>query len=174
MKKNHNKGFTLVETLVVAVFVTGVLIYMFIQFTAIQTSYQDSFTYNTVPGLYSASNINSYLIENEAEIIQSTLLKQIETSADKHVNLTNCSFASTINSQNFCKELVNRLKIKNLILTKSNLTDLRTYLKSNHPFDASLERFINRMDAANIDNQYRIIIQYQDNTCASIKLSYDI
>ena len=46
MKKN-NRGFTLVETLVVSAFIVGILIFLFSQFSRLKSSYEASFEYYT-------------------------------------------------------------------------------------------------------------------------------
>ena len=44
MKKN-NRGFTLVETLVVSSFIVGILVFLFAQFSKLKKSYDASFEY---------------------------------------------------------------------------------------------------------------------------------
>ena len=55
MKKNE-KGFVLLETLIVTTFVVSTLIFLYTQFSNIKTSYDASFRYNTVEGLYDANH----------------------------------------------------------------------------------------------------------------------
>ena len=51
MKKKNNKGFMLVETLIVATFLVTTLLFIYVQFNNITRTYDTSFRYNTVNGL---------------------------------------------------------------------------------------------------------------------------
>ena len=68
MKKINNKGFMLVEVLVVSVFISSILIVMFVQFKKINNSYNVSFNYNTVDSLYLLNNVKKRLITNSTNI----------------------------------------------------------------------------------------------------------
>ena len=65
--KKKQKGFVLVETLVVSLLVLTVLIFLFLQLNTINLNYQKSFRYNTVEGLYSANNMKVYILKNGYE-----------------------------------------------------------------------------------------------------------
>ena len=60
MKKNRNKGFMLIETLLVSTFVLGAMTYIIMQFSALKRSYDNSFKYNTVVGLYGIQSLDEY------------------------------------------------------------------------------------------------------------------
>ena len=69
MKKLDSKGFLLTELLVTATLVSTVLIFLYTQFYTIKRSYDTSFKYNTVNGLYALSNVRSFLEENDIYIL---------------------------------------------------------------------------------------------------------
>ena len=62
--KKRNKGFMLIETLVVSTFIISTLIYLYVQFTNLKKSYDISFRYDTIPGLYSAKEIDKFINNN--------------------------------------------------------------------------------------------------------------
>ena len=62
--KKRNKGFILLETLVVSTFIITVLIYLYIQFTNLKKSYDISFRYDTISGLYGAKEIDKFINNN--------------------------------------------------------------------------------------------------------------
>ena len=60
----NNKGFMLVEALVMSMIVIGTLTFMYIQFQNISRSYEKSFNYNTITDLYITNEVKNYLINN--------------------------------------------------------------------------------------------------------------
>ena len=63
MKKN-NKGFTLIETLIVSTFVAATLTYLFIQINNTLTNYDITYRYDSINAIYNANTITSYLKQN--------------------------------------------------------------------------------------------------------------
>ena len=59
MKKNKN-GFLLAEAFIVSTFVLGVLIFIYVESKNISVSYNRSYSYNTVRGLYITNEIDEY------------------------------------------------------------------------------------------------------------------
>ena len=59
MKKN-NKGFTLIETLIVSTFVAATLTYLFIQINNTLTNYDITYRYDSINAIYNANTIRSY------------------------------------------------------------------------------------------------------------------
>ena len=63
MKKN-SKGFMLIDTLIVSITVSAILIYLYFQFASVNDSYIKNFRYNTVPGLYAGADIKENILYN--------------------------------------------------------------------------------------------------------------
>ena len=61
-QKNKNLGFTIVETLIVSVFVASVLILLYSQISRVEDIYWRSYTYNMTESLYNSKKISDYLI----------------------------------------------------------------------------------------------------------------
>ena len=59
--KNNNKGFVLLETLMVSSFIIVVLIYLYIQFSDVKQSYNTSFKYDTIQSLYSLKEVDKFI-----------------------------------------------------------------------------------------------------------------
>lgn len=173
MKKAKQLGFALIETLVVSVFITGVLIYLYIQFQAIHNSYEESFEFNPVPALYAVNNMSQYLVKNELSTVRTTIVSNLATAEGHYVDITNCNFATSDTSKNYCKELVKRQEIKQLLVVEENMIDFRTYVKENHPFSGSFEQFIQKLDVANVKGQYRLLAEFTNGQKASIKMNLD-
>ena len=168
MKKLDSKGFLLTELLVTATLVSTVLIFLYTQFYTIKRSYDTSFKYNTVNGLYALSNVRSFLEENDIYILTQGL------NTTSYVDLKNDNL-QTANTTYF-NELMTGLNIKYLIFTNQNIDNLinqinnGTALNSDTNEYEDLKKFIKRIDFDNKDtsNNYRIIAEFNDDTFASI------
>lgn len=168
MKKLDSKGFLLTELLVTATLVSTVLIFLYTQFYTIKRSYDTSFKYNTVNGLYALSNMRSFLEENDIYI----LTQGLNTASYIDLKTGNLQTANTT----YFNELMTGLNIKYLIFTNQNIDNLinqinnGTALNSDTNEYEDLKKFIKRIDFDNKDtsNNYRIIAEFNDNTFASI------
>lgn len=168
MKKLDSKGFLLTELLVTATLVSTVLIFLYTQFYTIKRSYDTSFKYNTVNGLFALSNVRSFLEENDIYILTQGL------NTTSYIDLKNDNL-QTANTTYF-NELMTGLNIKYLIFTNQNIDNLinqinnGTALNSDTNEYEDLKKFIKRIDFDNKDtsNNYRIIAEFNDNTFASI------
>lgn len=168
MKKLDSKGFLLTELLVTATLVSTVLIFLYTQFYTIKRSYDTSFKYNTVNGLYALSNVRSFLEENDIYILTQGL------NTTSYIDLKNNNL-QTANTTYF-NELMTGLNIKYLIFTNQNIDNLinqinnGTALNSDTNEYEDLKKFIKRINFDNKDtsNNYRIIAEFNDNTFASI------
>lgn len=168
MKKLDSKGFLLTELLVTATLVSTVLIFLYTQFYTIKRSYDTSFKYNTVNGLYALSNVRSFLEENDIYILTQGL------NTTSYIDLKNDNL-QTANTTYF-NGLITGLNIKYLIFTNQNIDNLinqinnGTALNSDTNEYEDLKKFIKRIDFDNKDtnNNYRIIAEFNDNTFASI------
>ncbi len=172
MKKTDNTGFALTETLIVSVFILGVLVYMFVQFSALRQNYDNSFTYNTVPGIYGAYHVKNYILNQERGVFSSTISKNVKTLDNHHENITLCEFASGTNSKNFCQDLFQKLKVKTVLVVEDDLTNFKEYLKTDSTYSETLKQFLNHLEGHPGSSDYRIIVEYQDGTCASVPMNY--
>ncbi len=175
MKKIFNRGFMLVETLVVSVFVIGVLLFMFTQFQKIRSNYELSFKYNTVNSLYAANNIRRYILSDGFDSIVANL------GGNSYIDLTMCP-DSYFTETNYCTNLFSGLNIYNysgtdninkVIFTKDDLGDLKAYL-NNTPvsgFSEGMKNYILGIKTDSDTNNYRLIVEFTDNTYATLKVN---
>ena len=182
MRKN-NKGFILVETLLVSVFVLTTLIFLFVQFRSIRQSYERSFKYDTVTGMYAASNFSTYIKENS----YGTLVEALKSECDGqtgcikkyHLDLSTCP-AQLLDEPTYCSRLKEVLNIEHVYFTDEDLSFLLSYLDSDAYLNASREEVdINRETRNYIKtikydkdvNRYRLIMEFKDGTYSSIKVT---
>ena len=165
-----NKGFTLLETLVVSSFVITTLLIIFTQFYNLKNNYEDSFKYNTINGIYSTKNIEKF-IKNNKKI--NVLTKEVEIKQLYILffsdGMCNEKYVSNIS---YCNELINKLNVKNIYLTNEDLTEFKISLKDNNILSESLYQFIKKM-SIKYNDQYRIIVEYNDDTYSMIETNFN-
>lgn len=166
MKKSNNKGFMLVETLIVSTFITGTLVFLFIQFRTINQGYDISFRYNTVNGMYAANNIKEYLLENGADAVGPA----VDNASKQYIDITECTDLY-LTENAYCLSLVTELNIKKVLVTNNDLSTLLPLLKNDASIDEELKDFIRYIAYDKGATNYRLIVQFNDNTFATVTIS---
>ena len=165
MKKTKNSGFVLLETLIVSALIVSTLVFVYIEFRNVRNSYETSFKHNTIPGIYMAKELAYYLDDTG----YFTLISLLEN--DSFVDITSPSMVN--GDSDIYAEMINDMKIKNVIFTKDDLTSLKLYLKSNNYdktiFDEEFKSYVMKSEIIN-KSKYRIIVHFENNTFASILL----
>lgn len=161
MKKMNNKGFMLTETLIVATFLVTTLLFIYIQFNNITRTYDTSFKYNTVNGMYNAKNIIQYINDDGINNLKTALNQE----GIYYINMTNCS-NSYFSEAEYCSILMEAANVKTVLFTNENLTNLKNNVTE---LDQTLLDFINYINYENIEG-YRIIIEFNDDTFATLRV----
>mgnify|MGYP004610173219 FL=1 len=121
MKKNklNNKGFMLVEVIIVTVIVATIMTSLYVAFTRVYKVYDMKSRYSNIDGIYALNTIKNYYIENVS------MNKLINDTKDKYINIK--SNSSYCNTNNYCEKINNIIvnyKINNLyIIDKEKLID---------------------------------------------------
>lgn len=150
----NNKGFMLVEALVMSTIIIGTLTFMYIQFQNISRSYERSFNYNSVTNLYIANEIKEYLTNNE---LLDSYKDNVKGSESKYV-IINISNETLIDSAN----------INAVMLADEALSELKG--KRTSELSDTFNDFINYVKVDKEDDKYRLLIEFKDNTYASLKI----
>ncbi len=157
MKKNNNKGFMMLETLVVSVFVITILTYLYIQFINLKSNYSVSFKYDTINDLYKSQEIDEYISTNVG-------YKKLITSNDMEIYFNNkCNLSYFSSTQDYCNELMDKLEVTTSLLIKPT-TDIDGI---NDKYGKELKKYIKAI-AGNNTNNYYIITEFEDETFSSI------
>lgn len=160
MKKKS--GFVLFETLIVSTLVLGTLIFLYVQITSIKNSYNESFTYNTIPGLYNANVLADYLEKTGYNDMASAL------GDNSYIDITNCVYASTL-----CTDIVNKMNVKVILFTHNDITTLKNDITSSD-LDKKFIKYIKKLPNTKENGNYRLIVEYNNNTYASVIVNDDI
>lgn len=176
-EKINNKGFMLVETLIVCVFVGVTLVFLFVQLRNIANTYDRSFTYNTTNALYNAEQIREYLQTVNIE----TLKADLATSTKGYLDITSCNlpyYLPVVGEEDAFKEYCNtfyqQLNVQKILFSIEELTQIKhkldNYRKEDNISQKMLD-FINYVPYKKKSDAYRISIEYKDGTFASIQMT---
>lgn len=149
-------GFMLVETLVVTIFVSGVLLFLFIQFSNLSKSYEESFKFNTVEDLYALDDIKDY-IESDQEVL--SIIDNI-ISTDKYIDITDCAI---FKNQDYCSELLKLENIKKIYVAENDIES-----NSINENDEAFKQFIFKIKPTG-NHKYRLIANFNDSTYATLR-----
>lgn len=154
----NNKGFMLVEALVMSMIVIGTLTFMYIQFQNISRSYEKSFNYNTVTGLYITNEVKNYLINNS---LVDTYKNEVDNNTSKYIKIGDITDSSFV-------ELKEKGQIKTVILANESLSELKG--KKTKDLSEKFNDFINYLKVDKEGNGYRLLIEFNDDTYASLRI----
>lgn len=164
MEKN-NKGFILAESLIVSTFVLGTLVFLYVQFSNVNKKYDTSFRYNTIEGLYATNHMKTYLMASG----YNNMVQYLTTNHLPYIDFTSCS-TEYVTENSHCQNLVNVLQIKQILFTKENFTDLKNNITNDSNLSEGMKNFIQATASSLEEERYRLWVEFQDNTYASIKI----
>ena len=174
MNKNkistNNSGFMLLETLIVSTVILGTLVFLYVQFVNVKASYEVSFKYNTIPGIYMSREMGSF-IYNLNNNGYSSLQNRLNNSQNGYIQIEPSVINNTYDSTLFTK-MVDQMNIDYVIFTSDDLTNLKSYLSSNNSsgssiFNAQFKKYILNLNTEGT-NKNRLIIAFIDETYASV------
>ena len=161
MKKN-SKGFMLIDTLIVSITVSAILIYLYFQFANVNDSYNKSFKYNNVERLYAGADIKENILYNGKDSIYSTI------NSNSFVDLSDCP-ATYYNNTDYCNMLYSSLDIKKVLITKSNLNDLKTLMSQAanvNNYDETLRDLIKK--SPDSSDGYQLFMEFNNGEAAVV------
>lgn len=169
MKKN-NKGFILLETLLVSTFIITVLIYLYIQFSNVKKSYDISFKYDTIQSLYGLKEISKFINNNYG---YGDFKDDADNSDNKYIELYNdntCKLTYFSDNFAYCNKIMSNLNIKTLLFVSSDVSYLKNKLKTNNPYSNNLYLYLRNLDPYIADNAYILIAEFNDKSFATLKI----
>ena len=160
--KKSNKGFTLIETLIVSTFVVVTLTYLFIQINYTLTNYDITFRYDSITGIYNTNVITEYLKQNGYQ----NLINLISTNG--YVDIT---ISSNVNGDStYYNLIIDKTNIKTILFTSEDMIQIKENIKDSS-YSEELKRYIEKKDTNSLlTNRYIVIIEFNDNTFASARI----
>ena len=172
MKKNNNKGFMLLETMVVSAFIITVLIFLYVQFSNLKKSYDESFRYDTIPELFKTKEIDKFINNNYG---YADIINDVKESEDKYIELYNNSCNMTYFSKynSYCNRLMNDMNVKTILLVSTDLSKLINKLKTNNKYSNSLYLYIKKINQSTNNNSYSLIVEFNDKKYTNLIVQED-
>jgi len=137
MNKFNNKGFVLVETLIVTAFIMGIITLVYTNYFPLIAEYNVREAYDDIDGKYAAYWIEQFLVSDYFNLCQTGSMSKINENEESNAcqkNLSKYSIKSIINNvgyyefkckdlnnseyQNECDRVVEKLEIQNIYITK--------------------------------------------------------
>ena len=153
----NNKGYIMTEALIISAIVLTALILIYAQFARLNKSYNESYYYNSVNGLYALNQVATFLDDDGIE--------SIENALTDYLDITNCSYATDLN---YCKLLIDGTNIKYLLYTSNRPTVIMSALANNNTYDLRLRNFIKTLSSPEDVCSHMLIAEFYDGTYAAI------
>lgn len=168
MKKNRvfdAKGFMLVETLLVSLTIAGILVYMYTQFSTINSSYQKLYDYNSTESMYQIGAFRDFLVSyTKGKSVYTGLTAKVITCNDLSLNASDL---------NYCKKIYTALDPELVILTKGQYTESTVLSKvSGEEKKAIIKKFLKTVEQGSSSN-YRLIVLFKDNRVATVQYKFN-
>lgn len=175
MKKNQNKGFILLETLIVSVFMLSIFTFLYINIVPMNQRYSKTKHYDNLTSVYVADEIR-YLIASDPNF--DALVGGMDNLVVVHKDITNCNYYA---NTEICHALQTAFGITDVEITdgptlqgkiyisRYELTQLKNKINTTTeserifkgPNDAGIRDYINslpRYTDSSISDGYRIFI----------------
>jgi len=157
MKKKNNKGYMLVETLLVTVFVAGVLIFLFMQFSKLSNAYDETYSYNTTEGLYALEDVRKFITTDTNFL---TYINDNIPSKHEYIDITNCN---QFQDKQYCLKLFELENIDKIFITTNNVPKEKI-----DNYSSSFSKFINKINVEG-EEVYRIVASFNNSTYATLR-----
>lgn len=167
-KKINNKGFMLLETLVVSIFVMFVFTMIYTNILPLMAEYEKYRNYNTVEATYRAHWARKIALDG----LNDSIFAMVTTNKD-YYNITACSLYSKTDKDNmetWCNNYEYASGITNIYLTPYSLENFKTTVNSSVNFSRSFKEYVDYLPLysknttkANDDKYFHIIVEYSSN-----------
>lgn len=167
MKKMNNKGFALVETLIVSTFVVGIFTLLYINFYPMIGEYEKRETYDDIDSVY-----NTYLVKR---MIEKEPLPKSPTSEEEQNrqiwnnktesgrNKIECSMF--IEQFEYCTQLIEQLDIESIYITLYDMSHRKIFQSQlGSEGEVGLFEYVQYLPNTPKNNGnflYRVIVQYK-------------
>lgn len=166
MKKN-NKGFVLVETLVVTVFVMAIFSVIYINFYPLAGEYERREFYDDVDSKYNTYWIKTFIQGSSYDFYKSG--GPADTISSNKYVVFKCDDLTSPEDLTFCKNMWSRMEVKQAIITDYNLTDFKNVLQNNNTIANSLGNmftaYIEYLPFYSFSSlngaQYRVLVEFE-------------
>lgn len=161
-KKRNEKGFMLVETLIVSVFVMAIFALLYTNMFPLVGEYDRMRDYDSVEATYIAHWARKIALSGLPDSVYQT------AKNTGYVNISNCSLYTTGEASSWCSSFKYANGISRIYLTPYSTVLFKNYVKDNSAFPRSfreyityLPRYVNNTSKTPSSGYYRVIVEYQ-------------
>lgn len=158
MKKN-NKGFVLVETLVVTVFVMAVFSVIYVNFYPLIGEYERREVYDDVDSVYGAFWMKRFIQGSDYSITKF----QADVTGPLKYHIFSCSELTS--NQGLCENLRKKLHVKYVYITAYNLAQFKTAAATSTSFSDGFKSYVEYLPeykVASLNNaNYRVLVEFE-------------
>jgi len=186
----NNKGFVLVESIVVAIFVLAFLTFLAVNLIPLIGNYENGLNYDTVESRYSAHLIRKMILKNDFCVSTSLLNMGTDTVYNHFIDDEICEY---LDNKNYCRKLFSDeyLGVKEILITETTVKDMKNLVrmeKSGVSGDQiAYENYVNNVSKAmrdyiknmstypSLDSfeylyQKRLIIRFENNFITNVEI----
>lgn len=161
----NNRGFILVETLIVAVFIMGIFSLLYANFFPLIGEYERYKNYDTVEAIYVAHWARMIAIKGLPNSIYNT----VENNG--YLDITDCSLYTESNKEADCSAYKTMNSISKIYLTPYSTSVFKDYVRrDDSPFTRSFKEYIAYLPTYSKNTSktpatgyYRVIVEYISN-----------
>ena len=153
MNKLNSKGFALVETVIVSVFVMGIFTLLYTNFYPLIGEYEKREGYDNIDSVYKTDLIKRFLSNNQS-------ILKISDDLDEVPQKLNCDNTGSYATE--CKELMTSLENPKVYITNYTITNLKKNIDSTD-LDSGLKEYIKylpKYEKNTYNYKYRVIVKY--------------
>lgn len=147
--KKDNRGFMLVEVIVVTVVVATIMTSLFLVFNRLYNAYDKKSTYTSLDAIYALSMIKNYMmgIETVNSFMYNDLLEEVKNSTSGYKEIS-CSTMGNQDYKNFCNIVfeeynINKMYIVDNSLNSTSLEKIKNTENINQTFKDYLDYLLN-------------------------------
>ena len=167
MKKTkivNKKGFILVETLIVGVFIMGIFSLLYTNFFPLIGEYERYKAYDTVESTYIAHWARMIALKGLTDSSYTT------AKNTGYLDITDCSLYTNSDGIASCSAFINMNNVSKIYLTPYSTVDFKNFVKDNKDFSRSFREYISYLPTYSKNNNktpdsgyYRVIVEYVSN-----------
>lgn len=181
IKLIDNKGFVIVETIIVAVFIIGICTFLFANFVPLIGDYERISYYDDLSSKYKTHEIRKMILGeiNKNSTKKSIFTNYISNNSGYHI-YSGSQLCSTMSSPNYCNKLLGKqfMDVKEIVVTPFKLSNVKTAIKNDTKANRALKEYIEYLPNYNkysskYDSYYRLIVVFNNGFIANIEVNYD-
>lgn len=193
INKVDNKGFVIVETIVVAVFVIGICTFLFSNFLPLIADYEKVSDYDDLDSKYKTHEIRKMILREILNDDTKTQIftKYISNNSGYHryrtrievvdeEEVSRYELCDELTNSHYCNKLLGEdfLDVKEVIVVPFKLSSLKQEIKEDDNISRALKEYINYLptyskNSSKYDSYYRIIVLFNNGKFANIEVNYD-